>query len=197
SMLESLVEWMGYPLYYAYDGAPPPPRAGSSHATIYPYGSFPTGDGGTIMFGLQNEREWRLFCEKVLLDPTLADDERFSANLKRSANRDALRRLIIETFASLTAHQITVRLESAAIANAQVNDMAAVWSHPQLAARQRWTQVGSPAGSLPALLPPGHNPAFEPRMDPVPSLGQHNEALLAELGYDPADIDALRERAVI
>ena len=143
SMLESLVEWMGYPLYYAYDGATPPPRAGAAHSTIYPYGPFPAGDGGTVMLGLQNEREWQAFCERVLLQPQLASDERFSANSKRSANRDALRAIIVETFAALSAEQVIERLEQAQIANAHVNDMAGVWAHPQLKARDRWRQVDS------------------------------------------------------
>ena len=183
SMLESLVEWMGYPMYYAYDGAPPPPRAGASHSTIYPYGPFPTGDGGTVMLGLQNEREWQVFCEKVLLDPALAADERFCANYRRSENRDALRQIIVEGFAALSLEDVVSRLESAQIANARVNDMQGVWQHPQLQARDRWREVDSPAGKLPSLLPPGRNAAFSPRMDPVPALGQHTAAILAELGY--------------
>lgn len=129
SMLESLVEWMGYPMYYAYQDAPPPPRAGASHSTIYPYGPFPAGDGGTVMLGLQNEREWRAFCDKVLRRPELADDERFSANFKRSANREELRALIVEAFAALPAAEVVARLEQAQIANAHVNDMAGVWAH--------------------------------------------------------------------
>nr|WP_288355614.1 CaiB/BaiF CoA-transferase family protein [uncultured Pseudomonas sp.] len=192
SMLESLVEWMGYPLYYAYDGATPPPRAGAAHSTIYPYGPFPAGDGGTVMLGLQNEREWQAFCERVLLQPELASDERFSANFKRSANRETLRAIIVEAFASLSAEQVIERLEQAQIANAHVNDMAGVWAHPQLKARDRWRQVDSPAGSLPALLPPGSNSAFAPRMDAVPALGEHTEALLAELGYSDAAIAGLK-----
>lgn len=197
SMLESLVEWMGYPLYYAYDGATPPPRAGAAHSTIYPYGPFPAGDGGTVMLGLQNEREWQAFCERVLLQPELAADERFSANFKRSANREALRSIIVETFAALSAEQVIERLEQAQIANAHVNDMAGVWAHPQLKARDRWRQVNSPAGSLPALLPPGSNSAFTPRMDAVPALGEHTEALLAELGYSDSAIAGLKVSGAI
>lgn len=197
SMLESLVEWMGYPLYYAYDGATPPPRAGAAHSTIYPYGPFPAGDGGTVMLGLQNEREWQAFCELVLLQPELATDERFSANFKRSANRETLRAIIVETFAALSAEQVIERLEQAQIANAHVNDMAGVWAHPQLKARDRWRQVGSPAGTLPALLPPGSNSAFSPRMDAVPGLGEHTEALLAELGYSGTAITGLKASGAI
>src|SRR3954447_10781679 len=106
SMLECLVEWNSYPLYYAFEGAAPPPRTGASHATIYPYGPFPAGDGKTVMLGLQNERERRVFCEMVLERPALAKDERFAANFKRSAARDALRQIIVEVFATLDAVQI-------------------------------------------------------------------------------------------
>ena len=197
SMLESLVEWMGYPLYYAYKGATPPPRAGAAHATIYPYGPFPAGDGKTVMLGLQNEREWVAFCEKVLLKPELARDPRFSANFKRSENRAELRAIIVEVFSSLTADEVIARLDAAPIANAHVNDMAGVWEHPQLKARQRWTTVGSPAGELPALLPPGRNASFQPRMDPVPALGEHTERLLGELGYAEGDIQRLRQQGAV
>ena len=197
SMLESLVEWMGYPLYYAYDGATPPPRAGAAHSTIYPYGPFPAGDGGTVMLGLQNEREWQAFCAKVLEQPELASDERFAANFKRSENRSELRALIVEAFSRMSTAQVIERLELAQIANAQVNDMAGVWAHPQLEARQRWRQVDSPSGSLPALLPPGRNNAFEPRMDAIPALGQHTNTLLAELGYAAGDIERLRQQGAV
>jgi itaconate CoA-transferase len=197
SMLESMVEWMGYPLYYAFDGATPPPRAGAAHATIYPYGPFPTGDGKTVMLGLQNEREWVAFCQQVLRRPELAADERFSSNSRRTAQREALRSIIVGTFAALTAEQAIARLDEAQIANARMNDMHDVWQHPQLKARSRWTEVTTPAGPVPALLPPGNSDAFQPRMDAVPALGQHTDAILAGLGWSADDIAALRHAGAV
>ncbi len=186
SMLESMVEWMGFPLYYAYDGAPPPPRAGAAHATIYPYGPFPTRDGGSVMLGLQNEREWVAFCAEVLERPELASDPRFDANAKRNAAREALRAIIDATFVTLTTDEVVQRLDAAQIANARVNAMADVWRHPQLAARGRWTQVDTPEGPIPALAPPFAASGAEARMDPVPGVGEHTQTILRELGYDDA-----------
>ncbi|RDI11389.1 CaiB/BaiF CoA-transferase family protein [Comamonas sp. AG1104] len=191
SMLEALGEWMGYPMYYAFDGAPPPPRTGASHASIYPYGPFEAGDGGTVMLGLQNEREWKLFCEQVLLQPALAGDARFDSNAQRNANREELRALILDVFNALDAAQVVQRLDAAGIANARVNDMAGLWAHPQLAARQRWRSVDTPAGPVQALLPPGANSAFDYRMEAVPAVGEHSEAILAELGWSTERIRAL------
>ncbi|HEY8976514.1 MAG TPA: CaiB/BaiF CoA-transferase family protein [Burkholderiaceae bacterium] len=197
SMLEALAEWMGYPMYYAYDGAPPPPRSAASHATIYPYGPFPAGDGGTVMLGLQNEREWRTFCEKVLLQTALATDPRFDSNARRNENREMLRAIILETFGALTTAQVLERLDTAQIANARMNDMAGLWAHPQLQARERWRQVGSPAGDIPALLPAGRQSAFDYRMDPIPAVGEHTDAILRSLGRSEADIAALREAGAV
>ena len=197
SMLESLTEWMGSPLYYAFEGAPPPPRTGASHATIYPYGPFPAGDGKTVMLGLQNEREWKAFCTQVLLQPELATQERFSSNPRRSAERVALAAIIVEAFASLTAAQVVERLEQAQIASAQVNTMQEVWAHPQLQARERWCEIDSPAGRLPALLPPGSWQHGAPRMDAVPALGQHTDAILGQYGYSAERIAALRAEGAV
>ena len=189
SMLESMVEWMSYPLYYAYQGASPPPRAGAAHATIYPYGPFATGDGKVVMMGLQNDREWRVFCQQVMLQPGLADDERFNTNARRTAAREALRGLITVAFEAMTAEQVVARLDAAGIANASVNSLADVWVHPQLQARGRWTEVDTPAGRVPALLPPG---CVEARMDAVPALGEHSLAVLAGLGFDAGQIEQMR-----
>ena len=197
SMLEAMAEWMSFPLYYAYDGAEPPPRAGAAHATIYPYGPFPTGDGKTVMLGLQNEREWQVFCTQVLEQPALAGDARFASNAKRVAARDELRAIIHAAFAQLTGEQLVARLEAAQIANANVNSMHDLWAHPQLRARERWVQVGSPAGPIAALKPPGLPDSFDARMDPVPALGEHTDALLAELGYGADGITALRASGAI
>jgi itaconate CoA-transferase len=191
------MEWMNYPLYYSMDGASPPPRAGAAHATIYPYGPFPAGDGRVVMLGLQNEREWELFCSKVLLQPGLATDPRFNSNSARNVSRDALRAIIVETFADLTAEQVIERLDTAQIANAHVNTMHDMWEHPQLKARARWAEVESPAGPLPALVPPGVPNTWSARMDPIPALGANTDAILAELGYGGEAIAALREQKAV
>ncbi|WP_022702269.1 CaiB/BaiF CoA transferase family protein [Pseudorhodobacter ferrugineus] len=195
SMLEAMAEWMGYPMYYAMDGAPPPARAGASHATIYPYGPFETADG-TVMLGLQNEREWAAFCGGVLDAPDLASDARFVTNAKRAENKVALGAMIRDSFANLSVAQVTARLDAVGIANARMNDMAGLWAHPQLAARNRWRQVDTPAGQMPALIPAGWG-EDEPCMGPVPALGEHSAAILQELGYNAAQISALAADGVI
>ncbi len=194
SMLECMVEWMSNPLYYAFDGAPPPPRAGASHATIYPYGPFPAGDGKSVMLGLQNEREWAVFCERVLERPELTADPGFCTNSKRSEARAELLAIVADVFSTLTSAQVIDRLDRARIANSCVNDMHDVWAHPQLQARNRWTEIDTSAGPIPALLPPGMTGA---RMDPVPALGEHTDAILRELGLTGEAIDRLRNEDAI
>lgn len=197
SMLESLAEWMGFPMYYAYGGATPPPRNAASHATIYPYGPFVAGDGGTVMLGLQNEREWKLFCEHVVLQPGLADDPRFDSNARRNEHRAELKAIILGVFAELTAAQVIARLEDARIANARMNTMAEVWAHPQLQARGRVQPVDTPEGPLDALLPPGAHSSFGYRMDPIPAVGEHTETILRSLGRTGEQLAALRASKAI
>ena len=197
SMLESLGEWMSFPLYYAYDGADAPPRNGASHATIYPYGPFTAGDGKTVMLGLQNEREWAQFCETVLENPALATDERFDKNFKRNERRSELLDIINACFSKLSSDELIARLEKAQIANAHLNDMAGLWKHEQLKARNRWTEIDTPNGSIPALLPPGLNNSYQYRMDAIPAVGEHTETILKELGIDKSSIEAMRTSGAI
>ncbi len=183
SMLEAMAEWMSFPLYYTYGGAAPPGRTAASHATIYPYGPFATADG-SVLFGIQNEREWDAFCNSVLGQAPLAREKRFAGNAERSANRVELRGIIEGAFAHQLSATIVERLNEAGVANAVVNGMAELWTHRQLAARGRWTEVNSPAGPIPAMLPPGLAAA---RMGAIPAVGEHTRQILAELGYDDGE----------
>ena len=197
SMLEALGEWMGFPLYYTMYGGSPPARSGARHAAIAPYGPFEGADGETVFLGLQNEREWVRFCAEVLERPELASDPRFDANAKRVANRDALETAIREVFATLTAAAIVARLDAAQIANGRMNSVAQLAEHPQLRARDRWCEVPSSAGPLRATLPPATLDGAEPRMDAVPEVGEHTDALLAELGFAPETVEAWRRAGVV
>jgi itaconate CoA-transferase len=197
TMLEALTEWMGYPLYYTHFGGTAPARAGPNHAAIVPYGRYETGDGKSIMLGLQNEREWAVFCEKVLLQPTLAQDPRYGSNARRVAKRSEINGLIAEVFATLTTEQLIERLDASGIANARMNTPDEVWEHPQLKARDRWREMDSPVGLLATLLPAVTMPDFEARIDAVPALGEHTERILSELGYTSGDIAALRKAGVV
>src|SRR5699024_7058476 len=178
SMLEALGEWMGYPAYYAAYGGKEPSRTGASHSTIYPYGPFVCGDGKTVFIGLQNEREWKQFCEKVLNNEELKQDERFNSNWLRSENRQALKALIEKEFETMTSDVVIERVEGAKIANARLNNMQDFFNHPQLKARNRWQEVNTPTGTVNALIPPVTMNGFDPVMKDVPALGEHTEKIL-------------------
>jgi itaconate CoA-transferase len=195
SMLEAMVEWTSYALYYSYDGAEPPVRAGASHAAIFPYGPFTAGDGVTVILAVQNEREWDVFCRTVLQRTDLV--AAYAGNAKRVALREELKGIVDGVFGTLDGEQLVARLDAAGIANARMNDMHGVWEHPQLKARERWTEIDSPVGKLRALLPPGMNRDDDPRMDAVPALGEHTDAVLGELGFARGDIDALRQSGAV
>src|SRR5438876_5367673 len=189
TMFEALGEWMGFPAYFTAYGGAAPPRSGAHHATIVPYGPFRSGDGGTVFLSVQNAREFARFCEIVLGDAAFATDPRFATSPARFANRDALHAEIERVFSTLSADQVVERLEAADIADARLNGMDEFWRHPQLAARSRWAKVGSPGGAIDALKPPFNLSDFEPRMDPIPALGEHTRPLLAELGYSTDEIE--------
>lgn len=197
SMLEAMVEWMGFPLNYAYDGASAPSRTGSDHASIYPYGAFATSDDKVIMIGLQNEREWAAFCENVLEQAELTNDPRFSKNLSRSSNREPLKEIIEQTFSKLTAEQVAMKLDQAQIAFANVNDMSEVWDHPQLHALKRIIDTETPNGTVKSFKPPGNNSNYEPNLGPVPALGAHTEEILSDLGFEANEIKRFQENEVV
>ena len=195
TMFEALGEWMGFPAYFTGYGGSAPRRSGAYHATIVPYGPFRAGDGGTVFLSIQNEREFARFCETVLHDRDLAADPRFSSGPARQQNRQAMHAAIDQVFSTLSSNEVIGRLESADIANARLNSMEEFWRHPQLAARDRWRSVGSPAGELAMLKPPFNLDGMEPRMDPVPAVGEHTRAILAELGYSREEIEGLSAAA--
>ena len=197
TMFEALGEWMGFPAYFTQYGGSAPPRSGAFHATIAPYGPFRTGSGETVFLGVQNDREFARLCDIVLGNSALAADPRYATGPARDANRASLQAEIEGAFSSLSAEQAIERLDRAEIANARMNDMRGFWSHPQSAARGRWVTVGSPGGEVDALKPPFNISGFEPRMDPVPAVGEHTRALLAELGYTVTDIDRLAHEGAV
>lgn len=183
SLLEALAEWMGYPMYYTAYGGQAPARTGAHHATIAPYGPFPTRDG-VIFLAIQNEREWARFCHQVLEEPQLAEDPRFATNPDRLAHRAELEEAILAVFKQHTTEEVAGRLEAADVAYAEMRTVQGLLDHPQLRARSRWRQVSSPVGPLLALLPPFALPDEEPTLGPVPELGQHTRAVLRELGLE-------------
>jgi itaconate CoA-transferase len=197
AMFEALCEWMIQPLLYAHFTGKRLQRTGADHVSIVPYGRFTAADGKDVMMGIQNEREWVQFCEQVLDRPELARDSRFNSNSRRLANREALLALVHEVFGSMSAAELVARLDRANIANARMNAMDEVWDHPQLAARGRWTQMGSPVGAVPVLRPPATHSDFEPEIGAVPAVGEHTLPILGELGYGAAEIEQLRAAVAV
>ena len=197
TMFESLGEWMGFPAYFTAYGGAAPPRSGAHHATIVPYGPFKAGDGSTVFLSIQNEREFERFCDLVLLNSVLKTDPRFSTGPARAQNRNAMHEEIDKVFSKLVAVKILERLDHADIANAKLNSMQEFWDHPQLEARDRWREVGTPAGPVDAMKPPFNLDGFEPRMDAVPALGAHSRAILLELGFGTAEVEKMAQAKII
>jgi itaconate CoA-transferase len=196
SLFDSLSEWMSYPIYYSYGGAPPP-RSGARHATIDPYGPYTAGDGKVVYLGLQNEREWARFCANVLQRPELATDDRFSSNPRRVEHRRELDETITDAFSTLTAEQVIERLDQAQIANARMNTVPELIDHPQLAARDRWRGVPSPAGTIRMLKPPFNFEGMDVPMTAVPAVGEHTSVILGEVGIAEATIAEWRARGIV
>ncbi|MGW4202473.1 CaiB/BaiF CoA transferase family protein [Streptomyces sp. NPDC004726] len=198
SMLESLAEWMGHPLHHGMHGGEPPERTGVAHAVIAPYDAYATADGGQVLLAVQNDREWRRLAEQVLGRPELGSDPLFATNTARTANRARTDAAVGAALEGLTTENAVARLEAAGIACARLNTVTDVAAHPQLAARDRWREVDSPAGPLRALLPPITLPGGpQTPMGRVPALGEHTDALLTALGMSDAGTAALRRDGVV
>jgi len=197
SLFDALGEWMSAPVYNTAYGGTAPPRSGAHHASIAPYGPYDTREGGPVYFAIQNPREWSRFCRDVLRRSEMEDDDRFRTNRYRVRHRQALDEAIARVFSELTSEEIVARLEASGIANAKLGSIADFPEHPQLCARDRWREIDSPAGLLRALVPPVEMTGVDAAMGAVPSLGQHTDAILAELGFD-ADVIAgwRREEAI-
>jgi itaconate CoA-transferase len=195
SLFESLTEWMAQPMYYAMYTGIPPARTGTSHATIAPYGAFRTGAGGTVQLAVQNDREWRRLCEQVLQRPELADDSRFDTNPARVAARAELHGEIEAALSAYSPEDVIARLDAAHIANARLNTVGDLLSHPQL--EHRWAEVGSPVGPVRALPSPVSTGGAAPALGPIPAVGEHTDAILAELGLTHAEVAALRDAGTV
>ncbi|WP_037580717.1 CaiB/BaiF CoA transferase family protein [Phaeacidiphilus oryzae] len=198
SLFEALAEWMNQPAYYTRFTGTQPPRVGTQHATIAPYGAYTAADGKDVLFSIQTEREWAAVCAEFLGDPALATDPRFATQGDRVANRPALNAIIAERFSRSDSSEIQKELDRIAVANAGVNSVAEFLDHPVLSGRGRWREVAVPGGAaVPALLPPADLAGVSPRMGPVPSPGEHTDAILASLGRGPEEIAALRARKAV
>lgn len=197
SLFDSLVEWMGYPLYFTRYGGTRPTRAGTSHAAIAPYGAFTCGDGTQIMLAIQNEREWERFATQVLDRPDMVTDERFDRAAHRFAHREELQTIIDDVFSSLSGTDCDELLESAKVAHSRQRDMSEIADHPQLVERGRWQEVATPAGPISMLTPPVEMSGVKYRMDPIPDVGQQTHDILGELGRDVEEISGLQHEGVI
>jgi itaconate CoA-transferase len=192
SMLDAIAEWMGQPFYFGQYGGSPPARSGATHPTVAPYGPHRAGDGRDVLLGIQNDREWATFCDAVLGQPELASDERFDRNSHRVRYREELTRIIEARFAEWSAEEVVKRLDACGIANGRLNDIDGLASHAQLHARDRWRTVNTSQGPITALRPPIDIDATEAVMGDVPAVGQHTDAILAQLGYDHDAIAGMR-----
>ena len=182
SLLDALGEWMTQPYLFTAYGGSPPARTIARHASIAPYGPYRVGDGGAVFIGIQNDREWTVFCRDVLARPDVAGEPRFATNPSRVEHNDVLTTVIEQALSTMATAHVTDRLDVVGIAHARLRTMDEFAEHPQLAARDRWRDVDSPGGPVRVLLPPVTVPGRTAAMGPIPAVGQHTEAVRAEFG---------------
>jgi crotonobetainyl-CoA:carnitine CoA-transferase CaiB-like acyl-CoA transferase len=197
SLFDALAEWMGYPAYFTLYGGDPPARAGVRHATVVPYGSYQCGDGQSVNLAVQTEAQWSAFCTVVCDRPEWIDDPRFDSSPKRRINRVELEREIEVALSPHAREEVTRRLGLADIPYGDLNTIQQFLEHPQLSARDRWRVINSPSGPLNAILPPIDFEGVELTMGDIPTVGQHTDKVLAEIGYDTAQIAELRASGAV
>lgn len=196
TMFDALVEWMGHPILVTDHTGAQPPRVGLSHPVIAPYDAYPTSDGHEVVLGIQNDREWVRLATEVLGDPSLAVDPDYATNVARVRNREKVDGVVGAAMSRLTIDEAVDALDRARIASARLNTIADVLDHPQLVARDRWRQVRTPVGTIRGLRS-AVEPVGEVPLAGVPSLGQHTEAILAEIGLNAEEVRQLRNRGVV
>jgi itaconate CoA-transferase len=197
SLFDALAEWMGQPAYYTRYGGTQPPRVGTQHATISPYGAYTAADGKDVLFSIQNEREWIALCKQFLGRPELIDDPRYATGSARVEHRDEVNAIVAQRFSEIGSDEVMSMLDSAGIANAGVNTVQEFLEHPVLTERGRWQDIGIPGSTVQAMLPPVNLAGVTARMDPVPDVGEHTEAILSTLGYSADEIVELREEGIL
>ena len=197
SLFDSIAEMIGMSLHYTlHTGIDREPNGVSSPA-VAPYGAYRTSDGATVVLGTTNDAEWQRFATRLLERPDLAADSRYATNNDRCRERDVLDAIITEWAATRTIADVQDAADVAQIGNSRFNRVSDLRTHPQLVERGRWVDIDSPVGPVPAVLPPPIASGWSPRLDPVPSLGEHTEAILIELGYDADTLTKLRADNVI
>ncbi|CAN5901172.1 CaiB/BaiF CoA-transferase family protein [soil metagenome] len=197
SLFDALAEFMGYPAYYTLYGGAPPARAGVRHATVVPYGAYRCGDGQQVLFAVQTIAQWRALCEIVCEHPEWVDDPRFDSPPNRRIHRHVLESAIEDALIPFDRAEVTRRLDAADVPYGDLNEISQFLDHPQLEARDRWREIGSPGGRLKAILPPFIMEGFEPVMGDIPEVGQHTGEILQELGFDAVELARLRAAGVV
>ena len=197
SLFDTMTELMGYPLTYTRHSGIEQQPLGMASPAVSPYGAHRTADGQTVVLGTTNDREWQRLARELLGRPDLADDERFRTNAGRVEHRAVLDAEIASWCARHDLVDVQSRADAAGIGNSRFNTQAEVLAHPHLAARDRWRQIDTPGGPVPALLPPPVIAGYEPPMGAVPALGEHTDAVLGELGLTDEEIVALREEGAV
>ena len=181
SLYHALSDWMNVPyLQFAYGGKAPA-RNGLSHPTIAPYGAYDCADGKSVLFAIQNEREWAVFCNEVLEQSELVADPRFASNSERVKNREALNAVIEPVFRSFPRDEMAERLRSARIAYGRVSTLQDVADHPQ----NRYMSVDTPSGPVRLLAPGAVADGVIPELGAVPALGADTERLRREFAAKP------------